>query len=427
MKDRKDPRIEIMAVGSELLTPHFQDTNSLYLTQRLNDLAMEVSLKTIVGDDWSDLTQYIQEALSHADLIIAMGGLGPTKDDRTREAFATVLERKLIFKEALLKNIEARFKRRGLSMPPVNKKQAYIIDGAQVLENRNGTAPGLWLDMKDKIIVLLPGPPHELKPMFEASVWPRLQKLRTDYVARRILKIAGLTESKIESLIFDAYPKAPYLKLTTLAYPGQIEIHMTGHSKESQDQAERRVKKLEKTILSRLKDNVFSVSGEELEEVIGKLLRHNKKTLAAAESCTGGFLGHRITNVPGSSEYFMQGAVTYSNEAKTNLLDVSLDLIEKYGAVSSQVAQAMAKGIKEKAQTSYGLAITGIAGPTGGTPEKPVGLVYTALAWDKGSEVSKNLFLGNREAIKFQSSQKSLDMLRRYLLTTKMYNSKIKE
>jgi len=422
MRDRKDLKIEIMAVGSELLTPYFQDTNSLYITERLNDLAMEVSFKTIVGDDWDNLSQSIQEALFHADIIFAMGGLGPTKDDRTREAFASVLRRKLIFKEALLKKIEARFRRRGLSMPQVNKRQAYIIEGARVLENRNGTAPGLWLDTKEHIIILLPGPPHELKPMFEASVWPRLQKLKTDYVARRILKTAGLTESKIESLILDAYPRAPHLKLTTLAYPGQIEIHITAHSKESQDQAERRVKRLEKTILSRLKENVFSTSGEDLEEVISELLRRNKKTLAAAESCTGGFLGHRITNVPGSSEYFMQSVVTYSNEAKTNLLGVSADIIEKYGAVSSQVAQAMATGIREMAQTSFGLAITGIAGPTGGTPEKPVGLVYTALAWDKDSKVSKNLFLGNREAIKFQSSQKALDMLRRHLLTTKVKN-----
>jgi nicotinamide-nucleotide amidase len=425
MKNKNDLKIEIMAVGSELLTPHFQDTNSLYLTQRLNDLAMEVSFKTIVGDDWDDLTQRIQESLHHADIIIAMGGLGPTRDDITREAFATVLERKLIFKEALLKKIEARFKRRRLSMPLVNKRQAYIIDGAQVLENKNGTAPGLWLDRKEQAIILLPGPPQELKPMFEASVWPRLQKLRTNHVARRILKTAGLTESKIESLIFDVYPKAPYLKLTTLAYPGQIEIHMTGHSKESQGQAERRVKKLENTIISRLKDNVFSMSGEELEEVVGKLLRLNKKTLSAAESCTGGFLGHRITNVPGSSEYFAESVVAYSNEAKKKLLDISLNLIEKYGAVSSQVAQAMARAIKEKARTSYGLAISGIAGPTGGTPEKPVGLVYTALAWDKGSKVSKNLFLGNREAIKLQSSQKALDMLRRHLLAAQMKSSAI--
>ncbi len=427
MKNKKDLKIEIVAVGSELLTPHFQDTNSLYLTQRLNDLAMEVSFKTIVGDDWNDLTQRIHEALSHADIIIAMGGLGPTRDDRTREAFASVLERKLVFKKELLKKIEARFKHRGLSMPFVNKKQAYIIDGAQVLENRNGTAPGLWLDTEEKTVILLPGPPHELKPMFESLVWPRFKKIRINFIARRVLKTAGLTESKIETLIFDAYPKVPYLKLTTLAYPGQIDIHLTGYSTESQDHAEKRVQKLEKTILQRLGDNLFSTSGEELEEVIGKLLRHNKKTLAVAESCTGGLLGHRITNVSGSSEYFKQGVVAYSNEAKINLLGVSPDLIEEHGAVSSQIAQAMASGIKEKTQASYGLAITGIAGPTGGTAEKPVGLVFAALSWNEGQEVSKNLFSGKREAIKFQSSQKAMDMLRRYLLKVKVKNSKIQK
>ncbi|NQT80455.1 MAG: competence/damage-inducible protein A [Candidatus Aminicenantes bacterium] len=415
MKNKKDYKIEILAIGSELLTPYYQDTNSLYLTERFNDLGMEVFYKTIVGDDWDNLVLSIKQSLDKSDLIVGMGGLGPTKDDRTREAFATVLQRKLIFKKTILKKIEERFKRRGLSMPAVNKKQAYIISGAEVLENRNGTAPGLWLDTGTKIIILLPGPPHELKPMFESSVWTRLQNFRTYYSVRKILKITGLTESKIETLLTDLYPREPGLKITTLAYPGQIEIHITSHSKLSQDLAEKKTQKLIKNILKRLKENVFSTSGEELEAVIGRLLKHKTKTLATAESCTGGFLGHRITNVPGSSNYFLHGEVTYSNNAKMNNLGVPSDLIEKHGAVSSQVAKAMAKGIREKAQASFGLAITGIAGPTGGTPEKPVGLVYTALAWDKGTEVSKNLFLGNRETIKFQSSQKTLDMLRRHL------------
>ncbi len=423
MNAKKDLKIEIMAIGSELLTPHFQDTNSLYLTQGLNDLGMEVSYKTIVGDDWDDLFLCIKQALSRADIIIAIGGLGPTRDDRTREAFATVLERKLRFNGELLQKIEERFKRRGLSMPAVNKKQSYVIEGAEILENKNGTAPGLWLDTGSKKIILLPGPPQELKPMFESSAWPRLKKLRTDYTARKILKTTGLTESRIETLISDLYPLDPHLGLTTLAYPGQIETLLTGYSKKNQDQAEQRALKLEKNIIERLKDNVFSKSGEELEEVVGKLLRLKKKTLAVAESCTGGLLGHRITNVPGSSDYFLQGVVAYSNEAKINLLGISPDLIEKHGAVSSQVAKAMAQGIREKAQSSFSLAVTGIAGPAGGTPEKPVGLVYTALAWDRGSEVSKNLFLGSRDIIKFQSSQKALDMVRRHLLKSQ----KIKE
>lgn len=420
MKNKKDLRAEIMAVGSELLTPHFQDTNSLYLTQRLNELGMGISFKTIVGDDWDDLTLCIKEALSRANFLIAIGGLGPTRDDITREAFAQVLHRKLLFKEEILQKIEERFNCRGFKMPAVNKKQAYVIEGAEVLENRNGTAPGLWLEERSKIIILLPGPPQELKPMFERSVWPLLQKLRTEYTARSVLKSTGLTESKIESLISKLYPKVPSLKLTTLAYPGQIEIHISARSKKSQDEAEKNLNKLKKTILQKLQDYVFSTSGEELEDVVGKLLRINKKNLAVAESCTGGFLAHRLTNVPGSSDYFIQGVVAYSNKTKTNLLDVPPDLIKKHGAVSLEVAQVMAIGVRRKAHSNLGVAITGIAGPTGGTQEKPVGLVYVALAWEEGSEVSKNLFLGKREAIKFQSSQKALDMARRHLLKIKI-------
>lgn len=409
-----------MAVGSELLTPHFQDTNSLYLTQRLNELGMEVTFKSIVGDDWDDLTHCIEEAVSRVSLVMAMGGLGPTHDDRTREAFAHVLGRKLVFKEELLQKIRERFKRRRLAMPAVNKKQAYIIEGAEILENRNGTAPGLWLEEESKIMILLPGPPQELKPMFEKFVWPKLQKLRTEYTSRLVLKTTGLTESKIESLISPLYPKVANLKLTTLAYPGQIEIHINSRSKKGQAEANKRLEKFKKPILLRLKDHVFSTSGEEHEEVVAKLLKANKKSLAVAESCTGGFIAHRLTNVPGSSDYFLQGVVAYSNEAKICQLDVPPDMIEKHGAVSAQVAEAMAVGVKKKADSNLGLAVTGIAGPSGGTPEKPVGLVYVALAWEGGSEVTKNLFLGEREAIKFQSSQKALDMLRRHLLKIKI-------
>ncbi len=405
-----------MAIGSELLTPYSQDTNSLYLTERLNDLGMEVSFKTIVGDEWDDLVLSIKQALSRADIILAMGGLGPTKDDRTREAFASVLERKLIYDEKLLLKIEERFKRRGFRMPAVNKKQAYIFEGAKALDNKKGTAPGLLLDTGTKIVILLPGPPHELQSMFDTSVWPHLQKLRKKHAARRALKITGLTESKIETLISDLYPREPHIQLTILARPGQIEIHLTAHSEESPERAEETVHELEKNILNRLKENVFSTTGEELEEVVGRLLRLHKNTLAAAESCTGGFLGHRLTNIPGSSDYFLQSMVVYSNDAKIYQLGVSEELIEQHGAVSSQVATAMAVGIREKTRSSLGVSITGIAGPDGGTPEKPVGLVYTALAWDNGTDVEKNLFLGDREIIKYQSTQKSLDMVRRHLL-----------
>jgi len=415
--DKRDMKIEIMAIGSELLTPYFQDTNSLYLTERFNDLGMEVSYKTIVSDDWDDLVLCLKQALARADIIVGIGGLGPTKDDRTREALASVLKRKLIYKKEILQKIKKRFERRGLSMPAVNKKQAYIIQGGKPLENRKGTAPGLWLDTGKEIVILLPGPPHELKPMFDSSVWPDLQRFKKKHACRRVLKITGLTESKIETLISDLYPEEPHLRLTILAYPGQIEIHIAAYSEESQDEAEKSVETLEKNLLDRLKENVFSTRGEELEEVVGRLLRLHQKTLATAESCTGGFLGHRLTNISGSSDYFLLSMVVYSNETKSYQLGVSSTLIEKHGAVSPQVATAMAAGIRQKARSSFGLAITGIAGPTGGTPEKPVGLVYTALAWDNGTEVVKNIFIGNREMVKFQSTQKALDMIRRHFLT----------
>jgi nicotinamide-nucleotide amidase len=301
-------------------------------------------------------------------------------------------------------------------MPSSNRKQAQLIQGAVVLPNRNGTAPGQWLEVGTRKVVLLPGPPHELRPMFEESVWPRLEKERRGFLERKVLKVAGLTESRIEMLISDLYPSNPELKITVLASPGQIEIHLTSFSERSAPAARRKIGRLGEQLMSRLKENVFSESGEELEEVVGRLLRKETQTLAAAESCTGGLLSHRLTNVPGSSDYFLETAVSYSNDAKVDLLGVSPSLLEKHGAVSFPVACAMARGIRERARADYGLAITGIAGPSGGTTEKPVGLVFVALAWAGGTRVLKNLFPGGREQVKFQSAQKALDMLRRHLL-----------
>jgi len=427
MRLNRESKIEIIAVGSELLTPFFNETNSLYLTQRLNDLGLEVSFKTLVGDERENLLKAIRVALSRSYLIIATGGLGPTEDDKTRETLAEALQRKLIFKEDLLKTIERRFKRRRLEMPAVNKKQAYIIEGSEFFKNKNGTAPGLWLDTGNNVIVLLPGPPHELKPMCEESIWPRLEKFSRFYVSRKVLKIAGLTESKVETLISDLYPKAISVSINTLAYPGQVEIHLTAHALKSMKEAEGMIKKIEEQMLARLGNNIFSTSGEELEEVVGKLLRFKNKTLAVAESCTGGLLSNRITNVPGSADYFLQGVVVYSNKAKIDSLDISPAILQKHGAVSLQVAEAMAEAAKKRANASYGLSITGIAGPTGGSAQKPVGLVYVALATEKGTKVIKNIFPGNRKNVKFQSSQKALDMLRRYLQKMPTVINKTKE
>jgi len=416
MKSSSIPKIEIIAVGSELLSPFFQDTNSLYLIERLNDLGLEANFKTTVGDDWDDLKLAIHNSLARARIVIIMGGLGPTRDDRTREALASVLKRKLLFRNDVFEQIHKRFQRRGIPMPSVNKKQAYVIEGSELLDNQKGTAPGIWMEIPSNIITALPGPPKELKPMFDVHVWPRLLKFQRIHSVRKILKITGLTESKVESLIQNDYPKDKDSRLSILAHPGQIEIHLLCQSQKDSAHAEKKMKTLSSTLINKLGEKVFSVSGEELEEIVGNMLRQRQETVAAAESCTGGYLGHRLTNVPGSSDYFLLGVVAYHNDQKRRLLRVPQGLLDKYGAVSSEVACAMANGIRERSSADYGLAITGIAGPGGSTADKPVGLVFTALAGKNHTEVKRNLFLGDREIIKFQSGQKALDMLRRYLL-----------
>jgi len=416
VKKKSSRSAEILAVGSELLTPHRIDTNSLYLTERLNELGFEVSLKTVVGDDVAVICQRVKQALRHSGLVILSGGLGPTGDDRTREAVAAALGRNLVFREDLLLHIEERFRRRGVPMPVVNRKQAHIIHGAVVLPNSCGTAAGQWIGVGGKNLVLLPGPPHELRAMFDESVFPRLEKMRCGYLVRRAFKTAGLAESQVETLIADLYPKGDDADVTVLASPGQIEIHLTSFSPRSQLDAERRLRPVERQLRCRLGADIFSDSGELLEEVVGRLLKNNHRTLAVAESCSGGLLSHRLTNVPGSSDYFLEGLVVYTNSAKAGRLGVRSSLIRTHGAVSAPVALAMARGIRSLARSDFGLSITGIAGPAGGSPEKPVGLVYIGFAWAGGSQVVKNLLLGNRDLVKTQSTQKALDILRRHLI-----------
>ncbi|MCJ7681981.1 MAG: nicotinamide-nucleotide amidohydrolase family protein, partial [Candidatus Aminicenantes bacterium] len=321
---------------------------------------------------------------------------------------------KLEFNPDIYRTMEKRFQVRGMEMPPVNKKQAYVFKGADILLNPNGTACGQWLDTGINKIALLPGPPHEIKPMFDNFVLPRLAPYQTTKVSRLVLKITGLTESRVETLIEDLYLKDKSIQLTILAKPGQIEIHLTGKSKDAL-KAEEKISRLGALISGRLGENVFSTGGESLEYVVGDLLRARKETLAAAESCTGGLLGHRLTNIPGSSDYFLMGAVTYSNRAKIKMLDIPSALIEQHGAVSTPIASAMAEGIRKKAGADYGLGITGIAGPGGGTAAKPVGLVNIGLATSQGTETISQTFLGPREIIKFQATQKALDILRRQI------------
>ena len=410
-------KTEIIAVGSELLTPDFRDTNSLFLTAGLNGIGIGVSFKTVVGDGERDLARALRTALGRSRLVLCMGGLGPTEDDRTRETLAKVLGRKLVFREAIRRRIRDRFRRRGLAMSPSNLKQCYVIEGSEVLDNPNGTAPGLWLETGRHRIALLPGPPREIRPMFERQVLPRLASGRPGATTlRRVLRLTGLGESAMESRIRAFYRTVPpEVTVTTLAAPGDLSVRLSLAAPGDRAGAEAALDGLEADLVEALGPWIYSRDGRSLEEVVGGLLAGSGRTIACAESCTGGLIAHRLTDVPGSSSYFLESAVVYGNAAKTKRLGVPPALIERHGAVSAAVARAMALGIRRTSGADLGLAVTGIAGPGGGTPRKPVGLVYIALAGLRGVAVRRNLFFGGRADVKFQSSQRALDMARKSL------------
>ena len=409
-------KTEIIAVGTELLTPDFQDTNSLFLTAGLNAIGIQVSFKSVVGDDERDLARTLRTALARSGLILCMGGLGPTEDDRTRETLAKVLRRKLVFHREIEAQIESRFRRRGLASPPSNRKQCYVIEGAEILENPNGTAPGLWLSTRRNRIALLPGPPREIRPMFERHVLPRLDGLRRSPVLRRTIRLTGLGESAMESLLRPVYGTVPPgISVTTLASPGELSIRLSSFGPGRREKAEARLDGVVGAIERVLGPYIYSLEGESLEAVVGALLKEKGLTIACAESCTGGLIGHRLTDVAGSSAYFLESAVVYSNEAKTKRLGVPKALLMKHGAVSAAAARAMAAGIRATSGADIGLSVTGIAGPSGGSPGKPVGLVYIALARSRGVSVVRSLFFGRREDVKFQSAQRALDLVRKSL------------
>jgi competence/damage-inducible protein CinA-like protein len=409
-------KIEIIAVGAELLTPHYQDTNSLFLTAGLNGLGLDVSFKTVVGDDEADLGRALRTALGRSRLILCMGGLGPTEDDRTRETLAKVLGRRLVFRPDIRAGIRERFRRRGRPMSRSNLKQCYIIEGAEVLENPNGTAPGQWLSEGRHRIALLPGPPREIRPMFEDHVLPRLASLRRGTMVQRVVRLTGLGESAMESRLKPLYAAIPDgVTVTTLATPGDLSIHLTYRGRESGPGISA-LDGLVRVIEASLGPHIYSRNGESLEEVVGALLAAKRLTLACAESCTGGLVGHRLTGVAGSSAYFLESAVVYSDAAKTARLGISRELLDRHGAVSAAAARAMALGVRRTSRADLGLAVTGIAGPGGGTARKPVGLVYFALAHARGVTAQREVFFGGRDQVKFQSSQKALNLLRKFLI-----------
>ena len=422
MADRVDPRplaAAIIAVGSELLTPEKVDTNSLFITQTLNDLGIAVAFKSIVGDDRVELTAHVAHALQRHRVLILTGGLGPTDDDLTREVVAACLGLAMHEDPELITMMERRFASRGWTMPAVNRRQAQVPEGATVLANPNGTAPGLWLTHDGAVIVLLPGPPREMKPMMAGEVRSRLLALAGDTrLHRRLVRVSGKGESAVEEVVQPIYSRwlaqDPRIETTILAGLGQVELHLVLQSAD----AARAALVLDVAVAeltAALGQDVVSTDGRGLEAVVGDLLRARGWWVALAESCTGGLATSRLTDVPGSSDYVERSVVAYSNQAKVELLGVPAALIQDHGAVSEAVAVAMAEGIRDRAGVNVGVGITGIAGPGGGSDDKPVGTVCIAVAGAR-TEVRTFRFPGGREMVKAMSANWAIDLLRRQLL-----------
>ena len=414
-------RAAIIAVGSELLTPTRVDTNSLFITEQLNRLGIEVVMKAIVGDDRAGLADAVRSMRERADLLVLCGGLGPTDDDVTREAVAEVLNRPLAESAEIVARLRERFAARFPGqMPENNRRQAMVPAGARVLENARGSAPGLWMEDGDRVVLLLPGPPRELKPMLAAVIdGPLRERAGSVALVRRVIRVAGRIESQTDEVLHPLYAEwenaSPPVAATILASLGQIELHLSVRAASEQegntalDAATRQVEDV-------LQADVFSTDGRLLEQVVGDLLASRGLRIAAAESCTGGLLTSRLTDVPGSSSYVERAVVTYANEAKTDLLGVPKELMAAHGAVSEPVALAMADGIRSRAGVDVGVGVTGIAGPGGGTPEKPVGTVAVAAVTAVATRSRVFRFGGEREHVKFQATQAALDMVRRMLI-----------
>ena len=371
---------EIIAIGSELLTPDRTDTNSLWLTGKLNEIGIDVMLKTVVGDDEARLEEVIRDALKRSSVVITTGGLGPTDDDITRQVAAKATDRELEYHTEIEDLMRERFRNWGREMPEINKRQAYVLKGSEVLPNPNGSAVGMLLRENGKFLVILPGPPRENQPMFEECVFEKLKEIAGDVVARRrTLRVSGMGESALDEIIAPIYREFKDVQTSILFNKTEIEVQLTTKAS-TEAEALRRLDELSSRIADALGIALFSRNGEVMEEVVGRLLSERKATLATAESCTGGLIGERLTEIAGSSKFYMEGIISYSNDAKMRTLNVPEETLKQFGAVSHQTAEAMAKGARERAGTDYAISVTGVAGPDGGTKDKPVGTVYLGYA-----------------------------------------------
>ncbi len=443
---------EIIAIGSELLTPEKTDTNSLWLTGKLNEIGIDVKLKTIVGDDSRRLEETIRDAVKRSDVVITTGGLGPTEDDITRQISARAIGRELEFHEDIVEHLRERFRSWGREMPEINKRQAYVIEGSEILPNPNGSAVGMLVEVRQSsqqivtqpsrlksrgarpapeleaggiqnssrdgcvTLIILPGPPRENQPMFENYVFQKLKEKAGEIVFRkRVLKVSGMGESAIDEAIAPIYSVYERVQTSILFNKSEVEVHLTAQGA-TDAEADAMNKEIAAKIVETLGIAVFSVDGEEMEQVVGKLLAARGETLSVAESCTGGLICQRLTDISGSSAYFIEGVVAYANEAKIAALGVADEIIEKHGAVSAETAEAMAQGMRARARTDYAISITGIAGPTGGTSEKPVGTVFIGYSDAVLTKSFKMVLPGDRYLIRWRSSQAALDYLRRQIL-----------
>jgi nicotinamide-nucleotide amidase len=406
---------EIIAVGSEMLTPQRVDTNSLYLTGELNRLGVEVVAKCVIGDNRERLADAIRRAVSRSAIVIVSGGLGPTEDDVTREAVALALDRKLLFRPEIADALEQRFAQMKRKMSEINKRQAFLVQGADILPNDRGTAPGQWVEESGAVLMLLPGPPHELSAMFERQCLPRLTRVVPKLAIRTLLlRVTGMTESDLDQLIAPVYTKYENPATTILAANGDLQVHLRARCA-TLAEADALLAEVGGPIELLLGDRIYSRNGDPLEAVVGDLLRQAHATVSVAESCTGGMLGERLTTMPGSSDFFVGGFITYSNELKVELLGVLPETIAEFGAVSRQTAEAMAKGARKYTGSTYAVSITGVAGPTG-SEAKPVGTVYISVADAEGAHVVHRRFLGDRTRIRTFTTQMALDTLRRRLI-----------
>lgn len=407
-------KAEIIIIGDEILYGQTIDTNSAFIAEKLGELGVEVSYKTAVGDEVKKIVEAIHLAQRRADLVITTGGLGPTSDDLTVKAIAKAFKRNLIFHPEILKKIEERFKARGIEMPKINQNQALIPQGAKALENPLGSAPGILIEEDKKIFISLPGVPKEMKAILGQEVIALLKpKVSKTKIVHRKIRTTGIIESKLYEKIQDLLKDLKEIKVAFLPSYQGVDLRLTANLKTSAKSKDV-VTQLEEKIKGRIGEFIYGYDEQTLEEVVGKMLKDKGKTLSVAESCTGGLIAAKITNISGSSDYFERGVVSYSNQAKMEILGVPKELLDKFGAVSPEVALAMAQGVRKISKTDLGLSVTGIAGPSGGTKEKPVGLIYIGLADSQKSWVEKFLFGQDRMINRERASQAALNMVRLY-------------